>query len=230
MTTFVAGPFFLVKPGEQIPPGGLTVSSCLAGVAPDTWALDWVLMDEPDRIAAAARCGIAEDQLPGVVAWATEHFDRAGFAWPNVLLNIETAREFRRRFLPQSFHLLQIYLPERLAESFLALAAPPPQQPGFAPVGATGVCQALCNPQLTETPGERRGFEVLGYDSAGGFDSFRCNRLERDFARLLDIRFNQWGLIEEDAAALQCAEYANRPDVGTCADAWHPWLVVEHAL
>jgi len=37
---------------------------------------------------------------------------------------------------------------------------------------------------LRSGPSGRRGFEVLGFDGAAGFDSFRCNALESDFERL----------------------------------------------
>jgi hypothetical protein len=82
---------------------------------------------------------------------------------------------------------------------------------------------------LTES-GERRGFEVLGFDGAAGFDSFRCNGLETDFERLFGIQFNQWGLIDDLADAARCAQFANSPDVSTCAIAWHPWLITEHVI
>jgi hypothetical protein len=225
---YVGGPLFLVKPGDRLPPGELTVSHCLAAVAPDTWAIEWVAMSDPDRTAAAARCGIAEDQLPAVVPWATERFAN-GFAWPHAFLDIGAAQEFRHRFLPAAFRLLQIALPEHLVPSFLALAAPPPQQPCYAPTGASSAYEALRMPRLGLASGERRGFEVLGYERHGGtFHSFRCNYFERDFAKL-GAAFNRWGLIDDEAVALKCAECSSNPELGTCADAWHPWLVVEHA-
>ena len=77
---------------------------------------------------------------------------------------------------------------------------------------------------------EQRGYEVLGFDGAAGFDSFRCNSLEGDFEHLFGVQFNRWGLIDDGRAAARCAEYANSPEVSTCAVAWHPWLVVEHDI
>src|SRR5438876_1816465 len=143
-----------------------------------------VLKTDADRVAAAGRCGIAEDQLPAVVEWVTQQFDR-GFAWPRGFLDLATALEFRRLFLPEGFRLLQIALPERFVPSFLAMAAPPPQQPGYAPNGATAVYQALVNQAIGVPSGVLRGFEVLGYDQyGGGFHSFRCNDFEKDFAKL----------------------------------------------
>jgi hypothetical protein len=130
-------------------------------------------------------------------------------------------------FLSGGFHLLQIALPEHLVRAFLTLAAPPAQQPGYAPNGASAVYQALLAHDLGVPAAERRGFEVLGYDRyGGGFDSFRCNALESAFAGL-GATFNRWGLIDDEATALKCAEFANTQS--TCADAWHPWLVAEYA-
>ncbi len=225
MGHYLAGPLFLVKPGGEVRSGELTVSHCLAAVAPDTWAIEWVTMGDTDRAAAAAASGISQDHLPDVIAWATERFDR-GFAWPHAFVDLATAQEFRRRFLPDGFHLLQIALPEHLASSFLELAAPPAQQPGYAPMGASGAYQALLTHDIRLGLAERRGMEVLGYDRCGGgFHSFRCNGFEPDFAEL-GASFNRWGLIEDEAAALECADLANKRS--TCADGWHPWLVVEH--
>jgi hypothetical protein len=39
---FVAGGYLLVKPGPPIPAGILTASACLAEMAPDFWAIEWV--------------------------------------------------------------------------------------------------------------------------------------------------------------------------------------------
>jgi hypothetical protein len=212
--TYVVGPVFVVKTGDQLPPGALTVSHCLAAVAPDTWALEWVDTAPAERNALAAECGISPEDLPEVVAWATDRLGRT-FGWPHVFLELDAALEFRRRFLPDGFRVLQIALPEDFVASFLAMAAPPPQQPGYAPNGETGVYEALFKQVRGVPAGERRGFEVLGYDRyGGGFHSFRCNALEVDFVNL-GTSFNQWGLIDDEAQALKCAEWANSPAVGT---------------
>jgi hypothetical protein len=198
-------------------------------VAPDSWAIEWVTMDSAARAELAARCGIDREQLPDVVTWATERFGH-GFAWSHVFLEAATAREFARRFLPDGFRLLQAALPESVVASFLSMAAPPAQEPGYAPAGTTGVYEALLKRAEVHPFLERRGFEVLGYDRhGGGFHSFRCFPFEKDFADL-GASFNQFGLIVDEDAALRCAAFADRPDQKSCADAWHSWLIVEHEL
>jgi hypothetical protein len=226
MAAYLAGPFFLMKPTGELPAGVLTVSHCLATVAPDTWAIDWVSVTDTDRAEAAARCEIADERVSAAIEWATERFGVA-IGWSHALLDLDAAREFRRLFLPPTFQLLQIGLPEGALSSFLALSAPPPQQPGYAPVGASGAYEAVVKKTVLSA-GERRGHEVLGYDRyGGGFHSSRCHSFEQDLAAL-GASLNRWGLIDDAEAARRCAEYAGGK--GTCADGWHPWLIVEHAL
>jgi hypothetical protein len=230
MEQLVAGPFLLAKASGKVPEGVLTVSACLADIVPDTWAIEWVKADEPDRLARAAQFGIDAHHLPDAIRWATDHLDGGGFAWPNLFLDASAARDFCRRFVTANVRLLQMSLPGPSLESFLILTTPPPQQPGYAPVGSVGVHEALARRLPLGDLAEQRGYEVLGFDGAAGFDSFRCNGLEGDFERLLGVQFNRWGLIDDGSAAARCADYANGPEVPTCAVAWHPWLVVEHAL
>jgi hypothetical protein len=226
---FVAGPFLLAKESGKLAGGLLTVSACLADIVPDSWAIEWVREEEAARLERAATFGINARQLPEAIRWVTDHFGEGGFAWPNVFLNATVAKEFHQRFVTGTIRLLQMSLPEDLIESFLDLTAPR-QQPGYAPIGASGVHQVLAKRSPLTESGERRGFEVLGFDGAAGFDSFRCNGLEADFERLFGIQFNQWGLIDDFADAARCAQFANSPDVSTCAIGWHPWLITEHVI
>ncbi len=225
----ITGPFVLAKESGKLAPGLLTMSGCLADIVPDCWAIEWARIDDAERLARAAQFGIGACDLPSAIRWTTDHFDGA-FVWPNLFLDAATAREFCRRFITVTVRLLQMSLPEELLGQFLALTAPPPQQPGYAPVGHIGVHQALARRvTLPELEG-CRGFEVLGFDGAAGFDSFRCNGLEKDFEKRFGIHFNEWGLIDDARDAARCAEFANSPEVSTCAVAWHPWLVTEHAI
>lgn len=133
----VAGAYLLVKPGPLVGPTGLTASGCLAEVAPGSWAIDWVNTRPCERERHASALGISAEALPEVVAWATKVFG-AEFKWPNVFCNLAAAREFQRRFLPAGVRLIGLALPMDLVDEFLTLAAPSPQQPGYAPNGPTG--------------------------------------------------------------------------------------------
>lgn len=44
------------------------------------------------------------------------------------------------------------------------------------------------------------------------------------------VTVNRHGLLDDDAAALAAAEYANRDDAGTEPVTWYPWRVDEHEV
>jgi hypothetical protein len=227
---FVAGPFLLSRESGKVAPGVLTASACLADIAPDDWAIEWCKIEHAERLRKAAVWGIGEHDLPSVIRWATDTFNAGGFLWPNLFLDAATAREFQRRFVSVPARLTQISLPRTMVDDFLALSTPPMSPKDFAPTAAPGIHQALARRLPANADGDDRGFDILGFDGAAGFDSFRCNGLEADFERVLGVRFNQWGLVDDVEQAHRCADLANGPDVATCAVAWHPWRVVEHAL
>ena len=112
----VAGAYLLVKPRPPLAPGVLTASACLADIAPNCWAIEWVKVQEGEREESAARLGIRAEDLPAVIQWATDHFARGSFGWPNVFLDLEAAWGFRRRFLSPEIHLLGIALPLDLVD------------------------------------------------------------------------------------------------------------------
>jgi hypothetical protein len=225
--SLVAGAYLLVKPGPLVGPTGLTASGCLAEIAPGTWAIEWVNTEHADREGHAAAFGIPPEAVPELVAWATGAFDNE-FKWPNVFCTLDAARAFRQRFRPEGVRLIGLALPVDLVDGFLAVAAPKPQQPGFAPMGATGVYDLLSEGQALAPGGLVRGYEVLGHGIAGDFCSYRCNGLEDDFQREFAAVFNDMGLLDDEAVARRCAEFAGRPETGTCADWWHPWSVQEY--
>jgi hypothetical protein len=199
----------------------------LAEVAPGSWAIEWVRVAAGEREAHAQELGIAPNLLPQVVDWVTQAFE-TDFMWPNVFSSLTAARSFRQRFIPSGVRLIGVGLPADLVDEFLGQAAPPPSPPGYAPNGASGVYQLIQARQVLAPGGEARGYEVLGLGMAGDFCSFRCNQLAADFEREFGATFNGWGLIDDPQVARRCAEFAGRPEVGTCADWWHPWHVQEY--
>ncbi len=88
----IAGGYLLAKPGSAIPAGALTASSCLADMAPDMWAIEWVKATDSERLEQAQRLGLDAASVPDLVEWATSEFD-SGLLWPNVFTGVEKARE-----------------------------------------------------------------------------------------------------------------------------------------
>lgn len=222
----VAAGYVLAQAGTHIGPEGLTLSACLAEMAPGAWALEWV--GAPDeREAHATALGITPERLPDLLAWTTNAFG-TDFLWPHFFPSLTVARDFHRLFLPARTRLLGFALPADLVDGFLTVAAPPPPPPGYSPGGPTGAVELLQQRRPLEPGGAPRGFEPLGYEVTGQFCSFRCNGLETHLQREFGTTFNEWGLLENEHVARRCAEYAGRPATAPCAPYWHPWLIHEY--
>jgi hypothetical protein len=231
-SSHVSGGYLVARPvaregtfwdASLVPATFWTASDCLAGVAPDTWALEWVQMEEAERLAAAEDFGLPRDRVPEIIAWATSRFDQ-DFGWPNVFLTLEAARKFCARFVPgdSDAAILGLALTREDAEDYLQRCKPRERE------GAPGVYQSLTRRLEPEAGGQRLGSEVLGFDH-GSFHSSLCNALERDFAGKFGARPNAQGLYDDHALARQCAAHVGRDAVGAEPGVWLAWTLTRYA-
>jgi hypothetical protein len=205
-----------------------TVSACICNVYPDAWAFPWVNTD-PDRQAEEqARLGLSDTDYGHMQAWVNTTFNEQRFGWPNVWLDLASARQYYHHYLRSivGIKLLAIALPAPYLEDALAASAP---KPGM---GEDGVHQMLqLRRTLTEPEAEHaRGFEVLGIDLGGTFHTFLCNYLEVPYRDELGLTFNHNGLLASLADAQRASEYTNLDSTAAEPVSWHPWLVVEYSL
>jgi hypothetical protein len=228
---WVSGGYLVTRPvvregtfwdASLVPTTFWTASDCLSEVAPDTWAIEWVRMDEAERLTEAERFGIPRDRVPEAISWVTSRFDQ-DFGWPNVFLTLEAAREFCSRFVPgdSDAAILGLSLAGEDVEGFLQRCKPPEQE------GASGVYLSLSRRLAPAAGGERLGSEVLGADH-GSFHSSLCNALERDFERRSGARPNALGLYDDHALARQCAASVDRGDTGAEPGAWYAWSLLRY--
>ena len=194
-----------------------TASDCLANVAPGSWALEWVQMDEAQRLTEAEEFGLPRERVPEIISWVTARFDQ-DFGWPNVFLTLEAAREFCTRFVPRESDaaILGLALDRADAEDFLRRSQPAERE------GAPGLYTGLARRLRPEPGGQWMGSEVLCFDS-GAFHSSLCNALERHFAEKLGARPNANGLYDDHALASQCAALASSAELGAEPGIWLAW-------
>jgi hypothetical protein len=230
-SAWVSGGYLVTRPvaregtfwdARLVPATFWTASDCLARVAPSSWAISWVQMDEPERLAEAERFGIPRDRVANVITWASSRFDQ-DFGWPNVFLTLEAAREFCSRFVPahSDAAILELALAGEDVEGFLQRCKPAGRE------GASGVYLSLSRRLPPAAGGQWLGAEVLGADH-GGFHSSLCNALERDFAARLEARPNAHGLYDDHALARRCASLVDRGDLGAEPGAWYAWGLIRH--
>lgn len=206
--SIISGGFFIARILERPPGLGdatlpdriLTLSSCLTEFFPDTWAIRWVTCSDAERIASAAKLGIAECAVSEVVRYATDAFDEEKLRWPCVWRSLDAARAAAETFglSRDVFAFLELGVPADDMGSLLDALAPGPSQ------GPTGIYASLREGRPLHELGTVAGWELLGVEHAGDFHSWLCNSLQDEAARQLGILPGAFGLLqsEKDARAV----------------------------
>jgi hypothetical protein len=201
-----------------------SASACVCARYPAAWALPWVTAAEGEREAVRAQLGLDPAALAALQGQVDAAFADEQFGWPDVWLDLPSARAFYRQYLTAMPHvkLLAIGLPAGYRAGYLAEKAP------ALGMGACGIYLALQAGKQMPPGGKVRGYEVLGGDQ-GDHHSFLCNQLEVPYRQELNIELNEHGLISEYADAVRAAEYTNLPTTGAEPVTWRPWRIVEYS-
>lgn len=234
---YVSAGYYLVLLSERpeyissalMPERLLSASPDICDSFPDCWVIEWSTVKEEERVAKAEKFGISRAGLPRVVEWATRAFSEE-FGWPNVFYSLDAARNARVMFfsLLNEVILFGLGIHKSHAAKFLDAAKPPPQQPGLAPEGETGVFEVVSRGEMLAGGGISLGYELLVTQSGMLTCSWLCNGLERTFADSLDVKPNAHGFIETLEEASRCAQYISQGQVGAEPGLWLPWLVTKY--
>ena len=213
---------------DLLPARIVTACGCIAPFVPDTWCIEWTQDAHERRIESAAAFGLGFQALEGVTAWATPRFGKS-IHWPNVIVDFETAQELVRRFLSNvpDVKVLELALHRSMADGFCQKAEPPPQIPGFAPVGRQGVHEVILEGKSPSQAGVVLGFEPLVFDNCLSC-SWLCNSLDIVVEQALGIKPNRHGLLEWFDDARTGIEYVAREEIGAEPGLWLPWLIIDH--
>lgn len=241
LSEFISAGFYVTRAVDRradmsaalLPATLVSLSGCISAFVPDTWCIAWTTDSQAARLESAARFGLNAQALQELTEWATARFDTS-VRWPNVLSNRDAAQELVRQFfgsLP-GVKVLELGLHRTLVGKVCEAAEPPPQEPGFAPVGRQGIHELLLARNSLNPEGIPLGFEPLIFDYSLSH-SWLCNYFSAasDAADelLLGIKPNQHGLIENYDDARRCVEVISR-DVDAEPGMWLPWLIVDHTL
>lgn len=227
---YVSGGFRLVRGfpraewmAATLPSTLWTISGCICDTLPDSWALSWS-QDAPEVLAEARQLlGLTSGEFATMREYVEQLYVDGRFGWPDVFLDLAAAREFRRKYCRgvRGVRLLGIALATPLVEQFLIDATP------FKSQEEPGVFRAVSARRPPPHDGSIRGFEVLGYEDHGGFHSFVCNGLEREYASL-GIRLNEFGLMDDFADAERADEFTNLESTGAEPVPWEAWRIDEY--
>lgn len=188
-------------------------------------ALAWV-RGLQDRRAYFRALGIPEERHAEATEWATAAFETV-FGWPGVFYSLAGALAARATFdLP--VRILGAGLPAANAARFVEAAAPPQQQPGYAPNGASGFYQVARENRPLEAGGEMLGYELLNVHAGQFNDSWIVNGLDRHCAEQLGIAPNARGLLPDIAAAEACLAEIMRDASGAEPGPWFAVALVAY--
>jgi len=214
---------------ELLPARIVSASGCIAPFAPDTWCIEWTHDTQEQRAEGARAFGLESQSLDEITAWVTAQFDKS-IRWPNVIIDLETAKELVSRFLIKlpDVKVLELGLHRSMTKDFCQKAEPLPQEPGFAPIGRQGVHEVILEKKSLSTGGYILGFEPLVFNYTLSC-SWLCNSLDTQVEQALGVRPNQFGLIDSFEEARKCIEYISHADIGAEPGLWLPWLVIDHS-
>jgi hypothetical protein len=228
---FYFGGYFLVKLDTSVhretkfPQNIWTVSNCINKIYPQEWAIDWVNNSDGLITEIKQELKINSKELKQIQEWVTDKFNKKEFGWPNVFMNLKTAREFYNKFLSRiaGIKLIGIYLGENDLNSFLD------KNTVSEGIGQAGIYENLATKKYENKQGSFLGYEVLGFDVAN-FHSFVCNYLGHDYTRMFGISFNENGLINDYEISQKALEYTISDECGAEPADWRVWKLKEFLL
>ncbi len=229
MVDWVSGGYFLMGPvhdgalkDERLPRPVWSISTCVSDSYPDETYLEWVKTGpEPDE-EIREKLDVSAEELARIKSDVTDLFDRDAFRWPNVFASVGAARDFYARWLTGladlrllGISLRALDLPDYLADNGLE--------------GSSGGVLTLLKESREPESAPSCGFEVLGTEM-GGFHSYLCHGMEAELMDVLEVAFNEYGLIADWSCAAKVSEWINRDEFGAEPVPWYPWRIAAYAL
>lgn len=237
---YIAAGYFLSRvsgmpdcTGTVLRSNSLASDHSLRRFFPDSWVLSWCNTLPDERRERAAVFGIPEHEIPELVAWGDAAMGPDFGAW-STFFTLEGARAAARRWLSRvpDVELWGLGLKSELVSEYCRLTTPPPPQPGYAPIGASGAHAAVCvRGQALARGGVVLGHEILNESRANSFNSPESLHFdERELFEESDVVLNQAGLIDSFELALECSRKldVSRERHPSELTGWLPWLLVRY--
>ena len=233
MEEYYIGGYYLVEGTEikaymdaaLLPNKIWSISDCICDLHPDLAALSWSSCSKQNRREYQKKLNLTKKEFSDLQKEVDDLFSTNKIGWLEMFIDRDAAIHFAQKYL-SDISDLKLFMIATTAEDkdyFLEEEKPKGNQ------GEVGVYRCLKQELTVKGQDRLRGFEVLGYE-LGGFHSFVCNSLEKDFSEKLKIKLNANGLIDSYADAERAADYASEPDVGAEPALWMPWAIYEIPL
>lgn len=221
LVKYVKRPDYLGK--DLLPENILTTSTCITGTLPDSWAITWIREENIKREEKASEFGIGKERLEKITDWVTSQVDEGKIGIPNAFYSTDDAKHFLSKFNLSlgNLVLLGIGIHENLAKAFIESTK--------VQNIMDGLILSVEQGNKLESAGIPLGYEIYGHET-GSYHSWLCNSLEKEAFDKFNIRPNMYGLLDNYADAVKCAEFFEQPEVGAEEVPWFPWKIVKYKL
>ncbi|RRB07393.1 hypothetical protein [Larkinella rosea] len=197
MSYFLGGYFLLkIKPFDWSPiPEVYTCSTCINDSLLNTWSYRWVNERVDHLNTAEELVGLNSANVTAIRHWTDKKLAVGEIGYPNVFMDLNTAREYRQKFFPHldSVKLLAMYFDEPAAEAIIQEL-----KPKTATMGECGLDQMLSRkvPENEDNDETTIGYDLVGIEMGGSFHSFHCHGIGVELTEKFGLTLNQFGLFD----------------------------------
>jgi hypothetical protein len=223
---YISGGYFIVKPIGRpegpfslLPQTLITLSTCLAAIAPDAWTMAWGNNTREEAAEHVAKFGIPAHLAPEMVDWVKAETPVGHY--PSAFLSLQKASEFVRRFvIGNGVEIVGIGLHKSLLPSFYGQLEKDANR-GYGLLERVELKESLAD------GGTVLGYEPLGFETTH-FHTWLCHYMPDEAKKLFGVRPNENGLVADLQDAIQVTEHMVR--TGAEEAIWEPWLLVKYAV
>jgi hypothetical protein len=207
-------------------PPVVSLCACASLTLPDAWCLSWVSGGIEERQAKAAAFGLTPAEAEQLCAEMDIAFGST-YGWPDVIIDRTAALDLWSRYVrTPGARLIEHGLERSEASRFLELARPPDPEPGYSPMGESGMFVVAQRQRSMSGKDRCLGYEPMQWTGFGlPGCSWICHGWPAEIAERLGVRQNQDGLLATrgEAAAVQVVLAA--ADESPKSKDWFLWRI-----
>ena len=203
----------------------LTCSTCINDSLFDSWSLSWAQPIEDQIEYIRTDLTIDSNKQTEIQKWVDNKFEEGKMGWLGVFQDLETVLDYSNTYLAHvdNKEIMKIVFSESEARSFMEEFQPQSDKEGLG--GIYQNLKLLIEANEVKEYEESIGNDLIGVEyGGGGFHSFHCHDLSRDFKENFGIELNDYGLIDRPDNFQILIDYMNDEENGFEPV---PWFLVE---
>jgi hypothetical protein len=191
--------------------------------------------------------------------WVEKKYKNKQLEYPNLFLNLDTAREFYKKFLTHmsDLELIGIGFSKEIIDKYIwdekhdqmvqeAIRKLRLEHPDIIAIAEErygkympdenkfkmkedSFTRILSRYEPVDPNGMKLGFEILGFEGPCNFHSHICNSLEKDLKKEIGVRFNENGFIDSLEDAIRSTKYIEDGELGEPVP-WYPCVIMRYEI